>query len=500
MEHLSSLLGSLSLSTDKLQVLESVQPALGKLSRQELAAGLAGQNIDLVPVFDCLASGQPEVERAGCEVLARLLGALDPVLVLERYSGLLLRGLSHPSPRVQTLAVAQLARSAQDEDLASQLVKRDLVGPALNLLAGELAVATEVTNMAIALGETSAGLAALRGPFVPKQLLELMGRGSEVQLRVLEVVVRVAVLGEEQLVAMTTTMLLKPLLDLVQTEDVLAALSAIELLVTLALPPHGQKFLESTGVLARMARLLDDGQNHPFASILVPGLVKFFGNLAHTRPRQIMMEYPTFVSSLANMAESEDPVAQAIALETVGYIGVSLEGKLALAELGNRMTDTIDRLELLITDSPTEARIRAMNAFASLIKLDKENQSPELLSLTESWYRRVPSTMARMADTVKQPFIDLRLAAYLLLQVIAKQGWGRREMLSHPGLVETLMDRSVDKEREGREGRWKVVEVLVEGPEVREMLGEQMEVAIRLHVKQGPLYVQVQSQVATEGE
>ena len=40
-----------------------------------------------------------------------------------------------------------------------------------------------------------------------------------------------------------------------------------------------------------------------------------------------MMEYPTFVSSLANMAESEDPVAQAIALETVGYIGVSLEGK-----------------------------------------------------------------------------------------------------------------------------------------------------------------------------
>ena len=29
--------------------------------RQELAAGLAGQNIDLVPIFDCLASGQPEV-------------------------------------------------------------------------------------------------------------------------------------------------------------------------------------------------------------------------------------------------------------------------------------------------------------------------------------------------------------------------------------------------------------------------------------------------------
>ena len=45
------------------------------------------------------------------------------------------------------------------------------------------------------------------------------------------------------------------------------------------------------------------------------------------------------------------------------------------------MTDTIDRLELLITDSPTEARIRAMNAFASLIKLDKENQVRGFISI-----------------------------------------------------------------------------------------------------------------------
>ena len=74
----------------------------------------------------------------------------------------------------------------------------------------------ESKNRNSSLGETPAGLAALRGPFIPKQLLELMGRGSEVQLRVLEVVVRVAVLGEEHLVAMTTTTLLKPLLDLVQ--------------------------------------------------------------------------------------------------------------------------------------------------------------------------------------------------------------------------------------------------------------------------------------------
>ena len=48
-----------------------------------------------------------------------------------------------------------------------------------------------------------------------------------------------------------------------------------------------------------------------------------------------MMEYPAFVSCLAAMADSEDPVAQAIALETVGYIGVSLEGKVPNLIRGN---------------------------------------------------------------------------------------------------------------------------------------------------------------------
>ena len=38
--------------------------------RQELATGLAGKNIDLVPVFDCLASGQPEVGDSRAEYIS----------------------------------------------------------------------------------------------------------------------------------------------------------------------------------------------------------------------------------------------------------------------------------------------------------------------------------------------------------------------------------------------------------------------------------------------
>lgn len=500
MDELSVLLGSLSVSNDRVSVLESIRPAIGKLSRAELASGLAAASLDLGPVFQCLDSGDGDTERVGCEVLGRLLQALDPALVLSRYSDLIERGLSHQSNRVAILCISQLARSAQDEELVAQLIKLNLVSPCLECLGGDLAVATQATSLAVSLSETKLGLKALVNPPTPKQLQELMGRDSVIQLRVLELVVKVGVLGEEHLQAMVSCGLVAPLVALLHTEDCLATLSAVELLISLALPPHGQRFLETSGVMARMSQLLEDANNHPLGSVLVPGLVKFFGNLAHSRPRQVVRQYPAFVSNLAAMAESDDLVAQSVAMETIGYIGVSLEGKLALAELGNRMTNCIDKLETLLTDSPTEVRIRAINAFASLIKLDKENQTSEFLSLTESWFRRVPSTLAQLGSIVKQPFHELRMAAYHLLQVLCGQPWGRVSLVGCAGLVETLLDRSSERVLEGKQEKYRLLQALQEGGGVRELLGEEVDMQLRLYVRQGPLYVQVQSQVATEGE
>ena len=93
-----------------------------------------------------------------------------------------------------------------------------------------------------------------------------------------------------------------------------------------------------------MTSLLEDCPNHPFAVILLPGLVKFWGNLAHTRPKYIMTKFPVFLSALVNMVQSDDLTAQSIAFETIGYIGVSLEGKTALVEMGNKMVECIEKL------------------------------------------------------------------------------------------------------------------------------------------------------------
>ena len=109
------------------------------------------------------------------------------------------------------------------------------------------------------------------------------------------------------------------------------------------------------------------------------------------------------------MIQSQDDTLQTVAFETIGYIGVSLEGKLALVELGNVMTECIDKMGEVIRDSATEMKISAMNALASLVKLDKENQTEQMLTITETWYTRIPNITNTLVNVIKQPFLDLRL-------------------------------------------------------------------------------------------
>ena len=96
----------------------------------------------------------------------------------------------------------------------------------------------------------------------------------------------------------------------------------------------------------------------------------------------------------------------------------------ALNTIGNKFINSIEKLESLIRDAATDFRIRGMNAFSSLIKLDKENQSEEYCSMTETWYHAAlgSKAMALLHGVLKQPFLELRLAVYQIYATMARQG------------------------------------------------------------------------------
>ena len=110
-----------------------------------------------------------------------------------------------------------------------------------------------------------------------------------------------------------------------------------------------------------------------------------------------------------------------------------MEGKTALVTLGNKMLECLEKLGDTLRDSSTEMKITAMNSLSSLVKLDTEHQTEEMVSVTRTWCQHIPHLATSVTTVVRQPFLDLRLAAYQLILVMCGQEWGRKLIMSQPG-------------------------------------------------------------------
>ena len=66
------------------------------------------------------------------------------------------------------------------------------------------------------------------------------------------------------------------------------------------------------------------------------------------------------------------------------------------------------RNQLLIRDSSTELKITALNSLASLLKLDNQHQTADMINITQTWYNQIPNMAPTLINVVKQPFLDLR--------------------------------------------------------------------------------------------
>jgi len=333
----------------------------------------------------------------------------------------------------------------------------------------------------VSMADTRPGLEIITGAEAVKLMSELAEVSSIIQMRVLEVMVLITQLSGDHLKAVERTGFLAQLVSLLQTQDFLVQLNVTELLTQLAITSHGHKYLETSGVMETMGVMLRDCPNLPFADVIMPGLVKFWGNVAHLKPRDILTRYPCLVSALVNMVQSEDSSIKIVAFETIGYIGVSLEGKAALRELGNIMLDWLDKLGHGI----------------SPLTID-QSQSGEMVSLTMSWFTRLPHGTDMLAQDIKLPFVPLKVDAYHLLQALSGQPWGRRLVMTESGLCEYLLNRDNEAAPEAREERWKLLGQLVNSRETKEMLGPELDLEMRQYVRDGAHYVPTVTQVAYE--
>lgn len=428
-----------------------------------------------------------------------LFNTLEGGEVYEKYHDAISKALNLDDPSIKSLTLKEFLRTSNDPLKVAEMRKDFYVlGAILKSLGDEDLTIVQMAGVILKkIADNPSGLKLLCTQF-HKDVIELMTRNSVVAFRVLEIIVDISVASKEGLQACEDAGFLNSLLSLLTDNEVLIQLNALELLTKLALNPEGLNYLERNQVLAKLSERISQAGEDPLSALLIPGLIKFFGNVAHNNPDEIFLNYPIVISSLFEIIQSEDLSILPIALDTLGQVSKRVAGKYALESFGQSTRKTLKKVSEILQKMSSEIKVRALNNLASILRIEPEEQDNRILSLTKSWFDLLAEDPLDMiVGFCKQPFADIREAGLQVLAVVASQTWGQEYMANAPGLVEFLLDRNVESFKECKEAKFQVVEILSQaGTDIFDSNTVQR---FKQFVNHGPMYVETITDIATEG-
>ncbi|CAK9812771.1 26S proteasome non-ATPase regulatory subunit 5 [Anthophora quadrimaculata] len=400
---------------EKKDILLEMQIKLGSLNNKEIEEIFRA---DFGQLFTLLNSNEREVLEKVCGILERLFGILKSEEVYQRYSTEISQLIDHPCSEVKKLALHEI------KCIASKPEKIHLVLSDVSLLVSiinkieddDLGVAQSAMSIMCIIGKNLNGLQILYTGELLRSFARLLAKNDTISFRVYEVVVDVAKSSKEGLEASVQTGFLSSLISILDNEDILLQVNALEILTELAITEDGLRYLEQRGVLRHLVQKIDEADENPWFSLFVPGLMKFFGNVACCWPHEIFSKYPTVVSTLFRVIEHpENDTILCIALDTLGHISKKVERFTGLTTC-------------------------CLNNLTQILDIQEAEQDDKIMSLTKSWFDCLgDDPLGMIAKLCEYTFADIRLPALEVLAVLASQTWGQECISNHPGLIESLL-------------------------------------------------------------
>jgi len=297
--------------------------------------------------------------------------------------------------------------------------------------------------------------------------------------------------------------------------DILYLMNCLELLTALTQKSHTLTYLQNkTNVIDHYLRLLlSSNDENSLYDLVKPGFIKFFGcylrnyfvlletNTSNNQQNQLLERFLPFLFDI--LLQSDPNAFIVIGLDTIGFIGKTLHGKeymLSIAKFG----DFIEKLVQMIRSSQSNIRIRSIGCLADLFHISThDSTASNAPSLTEQIYRlcnRVFSILPILVQIAKQPFVDLRLAAYRCFLELTRSPWALHAMNAEPGFLEFLLNRSTEKDKEGKEAKFAIIQSICQnGEEAKSALGNVNYLKLRRYVNEGAFYVEPEANVAFDG-
>ncbi|KAM8933708.1 26S proteasome non-ATPase regulatory subunit 5 [Pelodytes ibericus] len=497
-EQLVSSLAGLEEPFEVLQTLKTAALALPLSSLRERVPELR-----LGGIFSLLNVNDREQISLCVAILERFLCALEPLHVVRNYKDELLRGLYHPEDSVKLLTIAQVGRIVECSDAITEIFNNlDLLKQIILCIGvDKISVAKEAIKSLSKISQTTSGLDILFGTNLLTDLKNVMAVSDIVRYRVYELVVEISSLSADSLNYCVNSGLIPELLQEVTGNDVLVRVTCVEMVTSLASTLHGRQYLLEQGIIDKISNMIIGADSDPFSGFYLPGLVKFFGNLAiMDSPQQICERYPAFLEKVFSMAEGHETTMIGVAVDTLGVLGSTLEGKQVLQKAGGRFQNVFKRVGNHAKNSTTELRIRCLDTISSLMYLPTETHTEDLLAMAETWFNSLSNQpIDFFRSIVSQPFPELHCGALKTFTAIANQPWAQKLMIQSPGFIEYVVDRTVDPDKESKDAKFELVKALVNSPTIAGIFGNQHYLRLRAYHREGPYYIKAISAVAVEG-
>ncbi|XP_018429438.1 PREDICTED: 26S proteasome non-ATPase regulatory subunit 5 [Nanorana parkeri] len=498
---IEQLLSSLSNLEDPIEGLRSLKTAALTLPLSTLTERLPAIRLDAV--FRLMASQNREQVDLCVAILERFLQALEPIYIAQNYKEDLQRGLYHPDDSVKLLAISQAGRIVECSEAITEILNNlELLKQIIMCIGGDkIAVAKEAIKSLSKIARTTVGLDVLFGSNLLASLKAVSAFSDVVRYRVYELMVEISSVSAESLNFCANSGILSQLLDELTGDDVLARVACTEMVTALAATLHGRQYLAQEGLIDRISNMILGADSDSFSGLYLPGLVKFFGNLAVLdSPQQICEHYPAFLRKVFEMVEGHETSMIGVAVDTLGILGSTVEGKQVLQKTGTRFNNVFKRIGHHARNAPTELRVRSLDSISSLLFLPEDHHTEDLLAMSESWFvclSNQPMDLFRSIAT--QPFPELHCAGLKVFTAIANQPWAQKLMIESPGFIEYIVDRTVDPDKDSKDAKFDLVKALVKSKTIAEVFGNQHYLRLRAYLREGAYYVKAISTVAVEG-
>lgn len=146
----------------------------------------------------------------------------------------------------------------------------------------------------------------------------------------------------------------------------------------------------------------------------------------------------------------------------------------------------------------TPFKVRAMNSLEKMFQCDESDAANnQINSITEQWFNCLTETndLSLIQEFCRNPFPEIKVAAMCLLRSICAYQWGKIALSQTAGLIEYLLDRNAEFDKEILHEKYNVIKSLTESNAFDGITTRQ----IRQYVKDGIFYVQGVMEVAIDG-